>query len=81
MFVATDWIGEIARSNDEGELEWATRADVLAACEDGPEAQRLPMWPGDRHFIPLVFDDDERVFHGTMPYDADRPVSWSYVRL
>ena len=39
------------------------------------------MWPGDKHFLPLVFDGDERQFHGTMPYDADVPVTWSYERL
>jgi len=81
VFVVTAWEGEMGAANDEGVLEWASRSDVLAACEDGPQAERLPMWPGDRHFIPLVFDDDERVFHGTMPYDADKPVSWNYVRL
>lgn len=81
IFVVTEWSGELVMANDEGALEWASRADVLAACDDGPAAVRLPMWPGDRHFIPLVFDDDPRVFHGSMPYDADVPVSWSYERL
>lgn len=81
IFVATGWTGDLVMTNDEGALEWADRADVLAACSDGPQADRLPMWPGDRHFIPLVFDDDDRVFHGTMPYDADTPVSWNYERL
>ena len=79
--MVTEWSGELVMANDEGALEWASRADVLAACDDGPAAVRLPMWPGDRHFIPLVFDDDRRVFHGSMPYDADVPVSWSYERL
>ncbi|HAY69602.1 MAG TPA: 7,8-dihydro-8-oxoguanine triphosphatase, partial [Acidimicrobiaceae bacterium] len=31
--------------------------------------------------LPLVFDGDERQFHGTMPYNADVPVTWSYERL
>ena len=39
------------------------------------------MWPGDRHFVPLVFDDDPRAFHGTMPYDGDQPRSWTYERI
>jgi 8-oxo-dGTP diphosphatase len=39
------------------------------------------MWEGDRHFLPLVFDDDPRTFHGTMPYDGDRPKDWIYERL
>jgi len=41
----------------------------------------LPMWAGDRHFVPLVFDDDPRAFHGTMPYDGDAPKDWVYERL
>jgi 8-oxo-dGTP diphosphatase len=31
--------------------------------------------------VPLVFDDDPRPFHGTMPYDGDTPLSWAFVRL
>ena len=81
VFVATAWSGAIAAANDEGSLEWADRADLLAACAGDPDArQQLPMWPGDRHFVPLVFDDDERAFHATMPYDADTPISWTVTR-
>ena len=39
------------------------------------------MWEGDRHFIPLVFDNDERQFHGSMPYDGDKPLGWTYQRV
>jgi 8-oxo-dGTP diphosphatase len=39
------------------------------------------MWPGDKHFLPFVFDGNQTSFHGTMPYDADVPVSWSYERI
>ena len=80
VFVVTEWTGRPRSDNHEGALEWCARRDLLAACEPGPEAERLPMWPGDRHFLPLVFDDDARVFHGSMPYDADRPRSWSVRR-
>ena len=38
----------------------------------------LPLWEGDRHFLPLVFDRDGRQFHGVMPYRDGRPVSWTY---
>ena len=41
----------------------------------------LPLWDGDRHFLPLVFDDDPRVFHGVMPYAGGRALSWSYCRI
>ena len=35
----------------------------------------------DRHFLPLVFDDDPRPFHGDMPYEGDRAVGWTFERL
>ena len=28
----------------------------------------LPLWDGDRHFLPLVFDRQVPQFHGVMPY-------------
>ena len=40
----------------------------------------LPMWEGDRHFLPLVFDADPRPFHGVMPYRDGRMQSWRYSR-
>ncbi len=76
-----DWLGFIFRidrftgtpveSNPEGDLVWHPVARI----------GELPMWEGDRHFLPLVFDDDPRAFHGYMPYDGGRPVGWSYVRI
>ena len=70
--------------NDEGTLIWIDRTRLIQACSEDPAvrvAADLPMWAGDRHFVPLVFDDDPRTFHGTMPYDASEPLSWSYERL
>jgi 8-oxo-dGTP diphosphatase len=76
-----DWFGFIYRidsftgspyrSNNEGKLLWHPVDDILS----------LPMWKGDKHFLPLVFDTDPRIFHGYMPYDGDRPLSWHYSRL
>ena len=40
----------------------------------------LPLWEGDRHFLPLVFDEDPRPFHGVMPYRDGRMQSWKYSR-
>jgi len=75
------WLGFIFRidrfsgtpfiSNEEGTLSWAP-IDSLAS---------LPMWEGDRYFLPLVFDDDPRIFHGYMPYAAGQPLGWDYVRI
>jgi 8-oxo-dGTP diphosphatase len=40
----------------------------------------LPLWEGDRHFLPLVFDE-LGPFHGVMPYRDGKMVSWSFSRL
>jgi len=58
-------------ANAEGDLEWVARERLMD----------LPMWEGDRHFLPLVFDDNPRPFHGVMPYANGRMVSWQYSRL
>ncbi len=84
VFLVTGWEGEPPSANAEGTLEWVERARLLAACgeeESERAAADLPMWEGDRHFVPLVFDGDARAFHGTMPYDGDQPKSWTYERL
>lgn len=72
-----DWFGFIFRvlsiigtprpENAEGTLSWVPVAQVAG----------LPLWEGDRFFLPLVFNDDGRQFHGVMPYRDGRPVSWS----
>lgn len=76
-----DWFGFIFRinsfkgvpytSNEEGDLSW----------EDIDSIESLPMWEGDRFFLPLVFDSDPRVFHGFMPYKNATPLSWHYTRI
>jgi 8-oxo-dGTP diphosphatase len=75
-----DWFGFLFRvdryagtpwpENDDGPLEWVEVERILD----------LPLWEGDRHFLPLVFQG-ERQFHGVMPYRDGRPVSWSYSLL
>lgn len=83
VFLVTGWAGEPPSSNDEGTLDWIPVERLLQACHTDPairEAARLPMWEGDRHFLPLVFDDDARQFHGVMPYSNGRPTGWSWER-
>lgn len=75
-----NWFGFIYRvehfsgtpnsTNEEGDLVWVDVEDILT----------LPMWEGDKYFLPLVFDDDPRQFHGYMPYNNAKPLSWSYSR-
>ena len=70
VFLITAFAGTPATDNEEGDLAWHLLADM----------GKLPMWEGDRFFLPLVFDDDPRPFHGHMPYSNGRPVSWEYSR-
>jgi osmotically-inducible protein OsmY len=56
--------------NPEGTLEWVEIA----------QTGKLPLWEGDRHFLPLVFDADPRPFHGVMPYRDRSMLSWTFSR-
>jgi 8-oxo-dGTP diphosphatase len=67
IFRISNYTGEPHTENPEGTLEWVEIDRILD----------LPLWEGDRHFLPLVFNDDPRQFHGVMPYDGGRPVSWN----
>ena len=70
LFVINRFEGTPPARNPEGDLEWVEIARV----------HDLPLWEGDRQFLPLVFDADPRPFHGVMPYRDGRMVSWSYSR-
>ena len=71
LFLITEYSGTPPASNVEGTLEWVAVANIM----------QLPLWDGDRHFLPLVFEDDARSFHGVMPYREGRMVSWNYSRV
>lgn len=71
LFLITAYSGTPYESNAEGTLEWAPVDRILD----------LPLWDGDRRFLPLVFDDDPRSFHGVMPYRDGKMVSWVYSRI
>ena len=76
-----NWLGFIFRvdrfkgvphhENSEGKLSWHP-IDSLA---------NLPMWEGDRLFLPMVFDESPQVFHGHMPYKDGHPTGWNYSRI
>lgn len=76
VFVVDAFDGEVPERNDDGPLEWIELDRLLGVGDHEP----LPMWPGDRQFLPLVFDDDPRPFHGVMPYVDGEPAGWSYRR-
>ncbi len=71
VFLVTAFRGTPAASSNEGPLQWVPKHKIL----------ELPIWPGDRYFLPLVFDDDPRPFHAYLPYDHEQPTGWSYVRI
>jgi 8-oxo-dGTP diphosphatase len=54
--------------NPEGSLSWVALKDIF----------NLPLWEGDRYFLPLVFNPSPRQFHGVMPYQNGRPTDWNY---
>jgi 8-oxo-dGTP diphosphatase len=68
IFRVDRWTGTPSMGNSEGSLEWI----------DLDQLMNLPLWEGDRYFLPLVFEKTDRQFHGVMPYRDGRPVSWSY---
>jgi len=71
IFVIKRFSGTPFTGNPEGDLIWQPIETI----------NLLPMWEGDRFFLPLVFDEDPRVFHGHMPYVDGRPSAWHYTRL
>ena len=80
VFLINGWTGEPMTKNDEGTLEWIDVARLLNSCSENVETRTrasLPMWPGDKYFLPLVFGDDPRQFHALMPYSNGQPIGWS----
>jgi len=71
IFLVRQFTGTPYSENEEGPLGWYPLTDL----------GKLPMWRGDRYFLPLVFDGDKRLFFGHMPYKNGRPLSWVYKRL
>ena len=70
LFVIMAFDGVAHSHNEEGMLEWIELERLMD----------LPMWEGDRLFLPMVFDSDPRQFHGVMPYRHGRMQSWSFQR-
>lgn len=70
IFLITKFSGKPFSSNPEGDLVWINKDSILT----------YPMWEGDKFFLPLVFDNDPRPFHGYLPYNQGKLVTWSYTR-
>ncbi|MCE9565937.1 MAG: 8-oxo-dGTP diphosphatase [Planctomycetes bacterium] len=66
IFRITQFTGIPLTNNPEGSLEWIEIDRVPS----------LPLWEGDRFFLPYVFDRDGPQFHGVMPYQTGKPTGW-----
>ena len=71
VFLIREFRGTPRERSEEGPLAWVEIARMMT----------LPMWEGDRLFLPLVFDGDARPFHGYMPYENNRPKGWTCTRV
>jgi|SRR6478672_3693842 len=71
VFLIDAFSGTPLERNPEGTLEWVAADHILD----------LPLWEGDRQFLPMVFDEDPRAFHGVMPYRDGKMLSWRYSRV
>ena len=71
IFLITRFSGEPKLYNEEGELAWHSLTSI----------DTLPMWEGDKYFLPLIFDKDPRLFHGYLPYENGKPLLWSCTRM
>ena len=65
VFLVTGFTGEPAHHSPEGRLSWV----------DLDELAGLPLYEGDRLFLPLVFDPAVHQFHGLLRYEGRRLVS------
>lgn len=72
VFLIPSLNGVPPKFTKRGELQWIP-IDRLSRGE-------LPMWSGDEHILPLVFDRHPHPFFGYMPYDQGVPRSWSCER-
>jgi 8-oxo-dGTP diphosphatase len=71
VFRVDGFTGTAHGGNDEGTLAWVP----VSGLSD------VPMWESDHRWLPMVFDDDPRQFHGIMPYHEGAMLSWSYQRV
>ena len=70
LFLITDYTNEVTFNCREGKLNWIPLEKL----------KEIPMWEGDYHFLDLVFDQEEKPFHGNMSYEGEKMKNFSYTR-
>ena len=63
LFTVTGFTGEV-KECDEGVLAWVDKSEIMD----------LPMWEGDKSFLPLI-NSDHPFFSMKIVYEGDTPVS------
>jgi len=71
IFLITEFSGVVKTENEEGTLHWI----------DIDKIYEFPIWEGDKHYLPMIFDNNPKQFHGLMPYINGKPKSWEYDRI
>ena len=75
-----DWLGFIFLIEEyEGE-PWSENVEGSLSFIDIDQLHTLPMWEGDRLFLPLVFDNNPEPFHIHMPYKEGQPIGFNCTR-
>jgi 8-oxo-dGTP diphosphatase len=70
VFLIHSYTGNAHTTNAEGDLVWVEKDKILD----------LPLWEGDKFFIPLVFDENPKIFHAYLPYKNGKLVNFSFSR-
>jgi len=71
IFRIDRWSGTPLSGNHEGALEWVPLEGLM----------QINIWESDRRWLPMVFDRSPRTFHGIMPYEQGRMLSWSFTEV
>lgn len=75
------WLGVVFRVDRFRGTPFSENEKGALAWHPVDQLNLLPMWEGDRYFLPLVFDSDPRIFHGHLPYKDGHPLSWNFTRI
>ncbi len=75
-----DWFGFIYRVDSFTGVPFPENEEGVLGWHNIDQLDKLPMWEGDRYFLPMVFDCNPKLFHGVMVYKDSKPISWNYTR-
>ena len=71
IFRVDSYSGEPLKESKEGYLEWVRR----------DQFDQINFWESDRYWLDLVFEENDKVFHGVAPFDNGKMISWNCVSI